>query len=245
MTIETCRQNSIQDRRGFSLVEVLIATFLLWIFVGICMTYANQMSKNSQQVQTVTARDRILSGIRVVAGLPASLRNSGRAALSTGAPFNIDLNNCIDGTNANGCTNDKESPFALFSPIMNLDSTGQPILVQEITSPYGSKTSSIRFDTFGAPCPPQATNCPLSISTSFVPQCGPQTLAVNPANFFSPTDALAPTSTCTVAEAIRVNYWVVLDSSAAADNPSLAAFLTPVTGSVITSVKLISGNDPQ
>lgn len=238
---------NVKNQAGFSLVEIAVAMGILAIFIFVAANYMNSIKRSSEINGSLTTRDRILSAIRNVAGMPAALRSSIRASLADGVtPQNRELNNCVAGTQASSCQNNVEYPLILFSPAVQLDAAGNALGLLPITAARGS-AKPMRFDSFGVPCGEDTTDCLLNVYTTFRAQCPPGVLPVTPPATNDPAymSLLAPMSTCTVAEAIHVTYWVELDASAGASKPFLSAFLNPVSGTVTTSVKLIFGNDPR
>lgn len=182
-----------------------------------------------------------------MAGMPAALRNSIRAAGADGVtPINRELGNCIVGTVTNACNNNQDYPLTLFSPTISMDSSGQPMGLLPITAPLGSAQTK-RFDSFGVPCEQVSPECPFLVSTTFRAQCPPSPLPASPP---PPTDPaflalFNPKATCTIAEAVTVIFMVQVDPAAVAANPALGRFGGSVTGSITTSVKQVFGNDPQ
>lgn len=239
--------NKKKSQSGFTIVEIVIATAMLAIFIFVAVNYMSSIQRNSEINGSMTTRDRILSAIRNVASMPAALRASIRASMPDGVtPRNRELNNCVAGTVPNSCENNVEYPLILFSPVVQLDASGNALGLLPITAARNT-TPPMRFDSFGVPCVEGQADCLLNVFTTFRAQCPPANLPSTPP---APSDPaymalLNPKATCTIAEAIHVTYWVVLDPAAGANKSFLSAFINPVSGSVTTSVKLIFGNDPR
>lgn len=238
--------NNFQQKQGFSLVELLLAIGLLSIFINLSMIFSDSLQRSLRLSRTTSTRDRILAGVRNIAGMPTALRASTRAAQADGTPVNPDLYNCVASVLINQCQTDKDYPLTLFSPVIALDATGNPLGLLPIASPAGAATN-MHFDSFGAPCSTVSADCPFTVSTSFRPQCPPNILPASPPPTSDPAylALLAPMPSCTIAEAVSVTYTVQVDPIALAANPELGVFSSPFSGSVTTSVKLIFGNDPR
>lgn len=221
-------------------MEVMIALALVSIFVYMVLNYSSVLNKHSNRSRSNNTKNRILSGVRDLAGMPASLRVSMRAS-GSGAAINPKLLACAGGNPINGCTSGEEVPFTLYSPLIQRSSTGAILGASPISAPLGS-TTPMRIDTFGAPCTTASPGCPLLVFTSFKAQCGPPPL---PPGAPSPTIELSPLANCTVADVIEVTYYVQLDSDVAVTDPELTTFVTPITGTVVVPVVAISGNKPQ
>lgn len=235
-----------RQQLGFSLVELLLAIGLLAVFINLSLIFSDSLQRSLRISRTTSTRDRILAGVRNIAGMPTALRASTRAAQANGTPVNPDLYNCVASVLINACQTNQEYPLTLFSPVVALDATGNPLGLLPIASPAGASTN-MHFDSFGVPCATVSADCPFTVSTSFLPQCPPNTLPATPPATSDPAylSLLAPMPTCTIAETINVIYTVQVDPIALAANPELAVFSTPFSGSVTTSVKLIFGNDPR
>lgn len=237
--------NKNKQSAGFTLMEVLISLALVSIFVYMVINYSSVLNKHSNISRSNNTKNRILSGVRDLAGMPASLRVSMRASNGS-TPMNPKLLACAGGNPANGCTSGgPEIPFTLYSPLIERSSSGAVLGVSPISAPLNSTTPDVRIDTFGAPClpgSPASPACPLLVFTSFRAQCGPPPL---PPGAPSPTVQLAPTATCTVADVIEVTYYVQLDPQVELTDPELKTFVTPISGTVVVPVVAISGNKPQ
>lgn len=236
--VSTKKQNG-----GFTLIEVLASLALISIFVIMVLNYSSVLNKHSNRNRSNNTKNRILSGVRDLAGMPASLRVSMRAS-NNGHAINPELLACAGGNPLNSCkTGGPEIPFTLYSPIIQRWDNGSIRGASPISAPLGS-SEPVRIDTLGGPCPTAGPNpsCPLLVFTSFKAQCGPPPL---PPGAPSPTVELAPMPTCTVADVIEVTYYIRLDATAATSDPELLTFMTPITGSVVVPVVAISGNKPQ
>jgi prepilin-type N-terminal cleavage/methylation domain-containing protein len=233
-----------QNSRGFTLMEVMLALALISIFAIMAMNYSSILNRQSSLARSGSTKNRILSGVRDLAGLPAALRMSMRASDETGAAVNPDLLACAGGNPMNHCDSDKLYSLTLYSPIIQRAADGSILGVSKLTAPFGDATAQpVRIDTFGAPCTVASPECPLLVYTSFKAQCGPPPA---PAVAPSPvTIQLVPQGTCTVADVIEVTYYVKLDQNVANKDPALASFVSEVTGSVVVPVVAISGNVPQ
>lgn len=233
--------NLKKQRNGFTMVEVVVALALVSIFAIMVTHYSSTLNKNSNIHRSNNTKNRILSGIRDLAGMPASLRVSMRAS-ANGVAVNPKLLACAGGNPANGCKTGELVPFTLFSPIIQRSNTGTILGAVPIAAPSDSTTPT-RIDTFGAPCPTASLSCPLLVSTSFKAQCGPPPLPATPP---SPvTVQLIPMENCTIADVIEVTYNVKLDESVGVTDPELLSFIAPISGTVVVPVVKISGNVPQ
>jgi hypothetical protein len=227
---------------GFTLIEALIAIVLVTLCVFMTMSYSTIMGRRAFLTRNVSTKNRVLSGIRDFAGMPATLRASMRAATAAGVVINRELLACAGGNPDNSCEGDKEFDLTMFAPLLERDAAGNIKGVQPISSPPGSATP-MRIDTFGSPCSVASPTCPFLIFTTMKAQCGP---APQPATAPSPINLeLLPQAKCTVAEVIEVKYYVQLDPDVSTTDPAMSAFVTTVSGSVIVPVIAISGNVPQ
>ncbi len=235
----------MKNQSGIGMIETIVGLALITIFVAVSISYLSKVNLKNNVNRTIATRDRILSGIRSLAGMPASIRNSMRASNSAGTAVNPELLACVGGNPPNSCQSGIEYPFALYSPVVVLDSVGNPIGIRQVSSPKGSLTP-LRFDTFGTPCAELSDQCPIIVYTSFKAQCGilPPPGGI-PYSAPIPNTALNRLTTCTFAELIEVNFSVQLDPALANSNSSLIGFLTPFVGTVVTAVVDISGNQPQ
>jgi prepilin-type N-terminal cleavage/methylation domain-containing protein len=229
---------------GFTLLEVLFAMAITAIFAGASLRYTDSVRNSAQLNRIFASRSRVLSGIRTLAGMPASLRNSVRAAGPSGGPLNPDLYNCTNGAVASACTTGKAVPFTLFSPLIQPLPSGV-LATLPVTAPSGTTPipAYARFDAFGLPCDDlQVDQCPIAVQTEFSAQCGPTPMPFPaPANPTSPVNYLAPRATCTIADVINVTYWIHLYSPYVAGGTGDDVISGPVT----TPVVQISGNAPQ
>jgi hypothetical protein len=228
-------------KTGFAFVELMVVVAIIAIAVIVSLSYSTILLKKTSLNKTIATRDRILSGIRNLAGLPASLRTSMRAA-ANGRPANPQLLACAGGNPLNSCQSGTVFPLILYSPLINRSASGEILGIQPITSALGSATP-MRLDLFGVPCTEPGPDCPLLVFTSFKAQCGPAPL--DPTAPPPTSLELVPQATCTIADVIEVTYYVQLDPLIASADPSLTSFVTLVSGSVITLVLDISGNFPQ
>lgn len=231
----------ISKNSGFTLIEVLITTGIVSVFIAMAMQYSVMMGRQTQRVRNVSTQNRVLSGIRELARMPATLRASMRASYD-GVAVNPQLLACAGGATPNGCQNGVEFPFTMFSPIFPQSPSGQILGVQPISAPLGS-SQPMRINSYGAPCVEASSDCALLIYTSFKAQCGPPQVAALPTTITA--DQLLPAATCTVADVIAVTYYVQLDSSMESTDPGLASFVNQSSGTVTVSVRAISGNKPQ
>jgi prepilin-type N-terminal cleavage/methylation domain-containing protein len=227
---------------GFTLMEVMISLALISIFVVMVINYSSILNKRSNISRSNNTKNRILSGVRDLAGMPASLRVSMRAS-SGGLAVNKELLACAGGNPVNNCdSGGPDIPFTLYSPFIERWPNGTIKGVSAISAPLNGTTPK-RIDTFGTPCPegsPASLACPLLVFTSFRAQCGPP-----PAAAPVPAVNISPMLKCTVADVIEVTYTVRLDQSVETSDPELKAFVTPISGTVVVSVEAISGNKPQ
>lgn len=232
--------NMLTNSRGVTLLETMIAIMITTFSIFMAMTYASVVDNSSQLTRNASTKNRITSGIRNFAAMPATLRTSMRAA-TNGVTVNPQLLACAGGNPANSCTTGVEYPFTMFSPLLARDAAGNILGVQALTAPLGS-TTPMRLDSFGSPCKVTSPQCPFLVFTTMKAQCGPPPLAVTA----TPTKAdLAPRASCTVADVIEVTYYIQLDPAVVAQQPSLASTVEPIVGSVTVAVQEISGNVPQ
>lgn len=231
------------NQRGLSLLEVMVAAGVVGVFALVMISYSNVVQISTGLARSMSTRDRILSGVRGVAGMPAALRNSMRASRADGSIVNPELLACAGGNPANSCDDGKVYPLTLYSPLIMMNSAGQPIGIQAITSPFGT-ANPMRFDNFGVYCQTANQGCALLVYTSFRPKCGPTALP-NPPPAVITQKMLEPQKKCTIADVIEVTYQVQLDPALAESNPDLSPFLAPLTGTVAVSVIEISGNVSQ
>lgn len=229
---------------GLTLIDVVLMLSLLSIGMAVVLSYVGFTSKRNSLMVAASTRDRIWTGVRMMAGMPAAIRNSARASSPDGTqPVNLELRNCINGVQKNQCVSGLESGFALYSPVLNLDEDGKPIGIQQVTAALGE--SALRVDTAGFPCTKDSPGCIFLLSSSFKPHCAPENLpAVLPANLLNP-NVFAGTLTCTVADFIEIKFFIEVAKDAPAESAELAAAVAGKTGSIFLSVKDISGNDPQ
>jgi hypothetical protein len=233
--------------QGIGIVEVMMAIGLLSVFIFVTVSYSEAINHKTLIGQKVGTRERMLSGVRNVAGMSAALRNSVRASLASGVgPINPDLYNCVAGTLLNACKNNEEYPLTLFSPTISVDAAGNAKGLLPITAFVGSLVPK-RFDAFGVPCKEGNLECPFRVYTSFRAQCPPPPLPAVPPSMADPAflELLKPMATCTIAEVINVTYVIDVDSAELAKDSNIVNSMGPLTGSVATSVKLIFGNDPR
>lgn len=233
--------------RGFTLTELMVSFAIVIITTTIVMSFGLNQVKLSKRTTALSTQNRIVAAVRSYAGSPPALRNS-MLALDpggSGAPANQALINCAGPPVPNLCVNGTIYALTLYSPFL-LVKNGTAMVMPVFNPPSNTPAAQSRFDEFGLPCAAGQPSCPLIVSTTFTPQCGTaqQTggnLAVGTLN----TVNLQAMNTCSVAEVISVGYSISLDSTMAAQYPELISFLTPVTGSVSTSVYAITANDPQ
>ncbi len=231
------------NQKGFSILEVMLTFSLLTSFVIANLVFYNSVNTNSNVARTVAARDRIVASIRNFSAMAASLRSSMRAATPAG-PVNPELATCLEGSPPNSCVNGKESPFSLYQPLVAVDASGNSLAtLLPMTAPKGTSTS-VRYSLSGGKCATPSSDCAIVAYTTFIPQCPPPQIAP-PVPAVLTAAQLAPMAQCTVAAFIRVNYEVIIDPTVLDANPSLNALYKPVTGTVLTPTKGISGNTPQ
>jgi hypothetical protein len=233
----------LRDTSGFGVVDLLIAFAVVTGFVALFIGVVNSQNMMTEQNRTSATFDRIVAGVRALAGNPAALRNSMRAVSPDGTTVvNPALAACAGGTPANGCIGQTDSPFTLYAPFIT-NGAGGPV-ISPVTSPSDSATP-MHFDNWGSPCAPAGPSCALTVFTTMRAQCSPPPQDSSLTGPGSLTVAmLTPQSNCTIANVIEVTYTIQLDPTLNPD-PALSVFLTPVTGTVATPVVLISGNLPQ
>ena len=221
------------NKRGFSLLQVMIALALVSAFVFLGMQMSASVNQQLSLGRKTGTKSRILASIREVASLPASLRMSMRASID-GVAVNPELLACVGGNPANSCKSKTVHPFTLYSPILQREPDGTILGGQALTAPADSP-EPLRIDVFGSPCKDASPDCPFLISTSFQAQCGP------------PLDSMSmvPQTQCTVADVIEVTYSIQLDPALSITDPSFAPLATPATQSVVVPVQAISGNIAQ
>ena len=128
---------SLKSNRGFSLTEVLVTVVMLTTAVVLALSYSSFADKNRNLNRNLSTKNRVLSGIRDFAAMPATLRASMRAA-SAGTSINPELLACAGGNPMNACHNGVEYPFTMFAPIIARDASGAILGVQAISSPPDS-----------------------------------------------------------------------------------------------------------
>lgn len=234
-------KHSVNNQHGFTLIEILLTLSLATIFLFLALNYSSVITRNTSLTRKSSTKNRILSGIRDFARMPAALRISMRAAVN-GIAVNPKLLACAGGNPANSCKNGEEIPLTLYSPILQRNAAGDILGVQVISTPLGS-AKPMRLDSFGVPCDIAGPECPILVFTSFKAQCGPPPPPVGPPS--TTTDQFVPQSLCTVADLIEVTFYVQLDPNIVAVDPSLGPLAAQASGSVVVPVAAISGNLPQ
>ena len=229
------------NQSGLTLLAVSIGIAVFSSLFFLILASINSVDTTLSQNRLLATKDRIISSVRSLAGLPASLRNSMIASDNTGVPINPGLLACAGGNPTNACVHKNQYPLVLFSPVLTFVG-GLPQSVQPISSAINGAGPPLRFSTFGVPCTVAGPDCPLLVFTAFKPTCGPPFR-----NPLVPVDLtmFAPQATCTIADSIEVIYQVQLDPALLATNPELSIFSSPVNGSVSVPVELISGNIAQ
>lgn len=235
-----------KNQFGFSMI-MLVGLVALVAITALSVMSVLAVSRNEATVlRLLSARDRIWSSVYTMAMMPAAIRNSARATAADGITAeNADLRNCLNGTQPNQCRSGVESSLALYSPVVILNAAGSPVGIQRISVAAGS-TEFLRYDLNGVPCVPENGNCFFTITSTFVPTCGPgPSPLVMPANPLAP-NIFVPEAICTVAETIEVRFVVDVDPDPAlrSRHPYLNA-IAPKPGMAVQEVKSISGNDPQ
>lgn len=227
---------------GFGIVDLLIAFAVVTGFMALFIGFVNSQNMLSEQNRTSATFDRIVSGVRSLAGNPAALRNSMRAVTGGTTFVNPALAACAGGTPLNGCVGQTDSPFTLYAPFITNGPSGP--VISPVTSPSGS-SSPMHFDTWGSPCATPGPSCALIVFTTMRAQCAPPPQDASLTAPGSLTAAmLTPQANCTIANVIEITYTIQVDSTVNPD-PALSVFLSPVTGTIATPVVLISGNQPQ
>lgn len=229
------------NQSGLTLIGVSIGIGIVSILFLVILASINSVDTGLSQNRLVATKDRILSSVRSLAGMPAALRNAMIAGDSSGTPINPGLFACAGGNPLNSCNHQQQYPLTLYSPIVTF-AGGLPVSIQPISSSIGGTGPALRFDTYGVPCTTTGPECPLLVSTAFKATCGtaPRNplLPVTPAMF-------VPQATCSIADSIEVIYQVQLDPALLATNPELATFASTVSGTISVPVQLISGNIAQ
>lgn len=229
------------NQSGLTLIGVSIGIGIVSILLLVILASINSVDVGLSQNRLVTTKDRILSGVRALAGMPAALRNAMVAGDGLGTPINAGLFACAGGNPLNSCNHQQQYPLTLYSPIVTFAGS-VPVSIQPISSPIGGTGPALRFDTYGVPCATTGPECPLLVSTAFKPTCGaPQRNPLLPVT----AAMFAPAATCTIADSVEVIYQVQLDPALLATNPELATFASTVSGTVSVPVQLISGNVAQ
>ena len=229
------------NQSGLTLIGVSIGIAVFSSLFLLILASINSVDSSLSQNRLLATKDRIISSIRSLAGMPASLRNAMIASDNTGAAINPGLLACAGGNPANACSHKNQYPLVLYSPVL-IFVGGVPQSVQPISSAINGVGPLLRFSAFGVPCTTVGPECPLLVFTAFKPTCGPPFR-----DPFAPVDLtmFSPQANCTVADSIEVIYQVQLDPALVATNPELAIFASPVTGTVSVPVELISGNVAQ
>ncbi len=229
------------NQSGLTLIGVSIGIGVVSVLFLVILASINSVDTGISQNRLVATKDRILSGVRSLAGLPASLRNAMIAANGAGTPMNPGLLACAGGNPVNSCTHQNQYPLTLYSPVVSFVG-GVATSIQPISSPIGGIGPALRFDTYGVPCATTGPECPFLVSTAFKATCGivprDPLLPVTPAMFVLQ-------ATCTIADSVEVIYQVQLDPALVATNPELATFVSAVSGTITVPVQLISGNVAQ
>ena len=228
------------NQSGLTLIGVCIGVAVFSFFFLLILASINAVDASLAQNRLMSTRDRILTGVRSLASIPASLRNAMIAADSTGVPVNPELLACAGGNPAGACSSDVQYPLTLYSPVVTFVG-GVASSIQAISSPLGGAASNLRFDTFGVPCTTTGPECPFLVFTAFKAMCGPAfrdpLVPVTPA-------MLIPQAICTIADTIEVIYQVQIDPALLAQRPELAVFASTMMGTIIVPVEFISGNVP-
>ena len=229
------------NQSGLTLVAVCVGIAIFSSLFLLILASINSVDTNLSQNRLFATKDRIITSVRTLAGMPASLRNSMIASDNSGASVNPGLLACAGGNPANSCIHKNQYPLVLFSPVLTFVG-GLPMSVQPISSAINSAGPPLRFSAYGIPCTTLGPECPLLVYTAFKPTCGPAFR-----DPFLPVDLtmIVPQATCTIADSIEVIYQVTLDPTLLATNPELSIFSSPVTGTVSVPVELISGNIAQ
>lgn len=229
------------NQSGLTLIGVCIGIAIFCFLFLVILASINTVDTSLSQNRLLATKDRILSSVRSLAGMPASLRNAMMASDNTGAAVNTGLLACAGGNPANSCLNNNQYPLILYSPVLTFVGA-VPQSVQPISSAIGGAGLVLRFSAYGVPCATLGPECPLLVFTAFKPTCGPALrnplIPVNLSMF-------TPQAKCTVADSIEVIYQVQLDPALVATNPELAIFASTITGTVTVPVELISGNVAQ
>ena len=229
------------NQSGLTLIGVSVGIAIVSTLFLVILASINSVDSGLSQNRLVATRDRILSGVRALAGMPASLRNAMIASDSSGASMNVGLFACAGGNPLNSCAHQQQYPLILYSPVVTFVG-GVPVSIQPISSAIGGSGPALRFDTYGVPCSTMGPECPLLVSTAFKATCGSvprdPLVPVTPSMFI-------PQAKCTIADSIEVIYQVQLDPALLVTNPELATFASAVSGTVTVPVQLISGNVAQ
>jgi hypothetical protein len=234
-------------KSGFTVLEMLIATGLIGVFIYYSMTMFQSLNFSVVRSRTTSTRDRLLSGIRNVAGMPATLRASARATDSAGTLVNQALYNCVGSSTPSQCENNKTSPLTLYAPTVVMDASGNPVGLKAISAPDNAPNTKLHLDLFGVSCDIPSASCPFTIYTSFRAQCPPNPLPAAPAPKTDPAymTYFDPLPFCTVADVIEVLFTVQVDKDLVAGNPELLPYIMPFSGSISVRGSLVFGNEPQ
>jgi hypothetical protein len=179
------RTHLLENEKGFTFVDVLVASALLVSGALFIISSAAQSAEAAKAAMVSAARENLTVKIRRYANLPASLK------ASAATPVNVDLENCLYATNRRGdgssgpCRQDVAMPLTLHSPWDSEPVAGGPL------APAAPPPAA--FDVFGNTCiarnpagtAPAAT-CPWVAVGSFIAKC--------PAN----------SGTCAVAQSVQV-----------------------------------------
>lgn len=228
-------------QNGFIFVEVMIVTTLFGAFALLILNLSQSTSKTMNIERMILARDRVVSSLRSMAAMPATLRNSMRVA-----GYNQELVDCVNGTGGvGGCENQKQYPLELFAPFLPIDASGNVLGGWPVTASQGSGEKSY-FDYFGVPCDKEekGASCSIVAFTGFRPQCPPPPLPSPRPVVITPA-MLEPMANCTVADIIEVYYSVEIDPASLGDARVPAHYLQPVVGYMAVPVIKITGNAPR
>jgi hypothetical protein len=151
---------------GMSLVEVMIAAFLIaFASVAVATTIAN-LTKSEQKIGATFARDELLQMLRAYGGRPTLI------AWSALRPENKQLADCLSGIDGVKCIS-----LEVYSLSLIVGANAESAI-------SGSPDVPRRYTLQGQPCPlgtPASFRCPLEVSTSFFVQCKPAPFTLLPA----------------------------------------------------------------
>lgn len=157
----------INNNRGLSLIEVIIAMGLLMLIFASVAEMIGYFSKTTQTFRRTVVRDNIQQRVARFSNLPQQLRNSIVAGpytipgLTSSYADNATLRNCIDPAGAADCTQGAWYGFTLVE--------GSGTAPLPVSGP--SAANPVRYTTDGGRCDTASPVCPIRVYTEFRPYC--------------------------------------------------------------------------